>query len=555
VGLKWRLLTRILSAEGGSARAANKTERSIEEVLRLSRQSKLPSVIYIRLRGSTRYMVILVLMLGQLLLLRLNPLPTRSTDGQTLADQARTLPAEFRADTLLRIARSPLTTQAAHKEKLIEEAYWSGSHAYLPYMQRADGRSDSIATNAVRANRLEALTLQSRAVQAMLPLNSKEALHLFEQITPIDLPKLTCSTVTTPDVIDYYQTAVLVFENSFTTQQRTQGEDVTLLRALISSVEAPAEVPPALEMIFAVKITPAQRHDLLSALGAQLNEIFRSDREYGAAEMLLVSAMSSVRLQIADADLLLPSLRSYIVRHASGHRCTDNMPIAGKLTKSAEQFNSLVDQLDPSQARYKKVSAEEAKATGDDGTFHRSLIGNSPESQAVEDAMRWLVHGERVRNGQAIPWTLEERSSQDWLSHYDDAAKLVHNLSEGDLESKEAFFCVKSDALNLLATLVPPGPTRERAMDQYLEFLESYYASIQNPNLWFTSFRHMLYTARFSEDPKAKAWILSALANSSNPIIALYARLETRIGPPSETYPPAHVKAAQERKTSTPRRQ
>ena len=85
--------------------------------------------------------------------------------------------------------------------------------------------------------------------------------------------------------------------------------------------------------------------------------------------------------------------------------------------------------------------------------------------------------------------------------HYADAAKLVHDLKESDERSPEAFFSMKADALNALATLAPPSTQRDKAMDEYLKFLEAYYSSIENPNLWFTMVRHMLYTARFSEDP------------------------------------------------------
>ncbi len=150
-----------------------------------------------------------------------------------------------------------------------------------------------------------------------------------------------------------------------------------------------------------------------------------------------------------------------------------------------------------------------------------------------------------VRDGQAVPWTLQERSSSDWLEHFEDAVKLVHDLKENDEPSPDAFFCMKADALNLLATLAPPGATRDKAMEEFREFLEGYYPSVQNPNLWFTMFRHVLYAARFSEDPTNKKWVLDALAKSPNSIIALYAKLETRIGPPAETYPTPHVQAAQ----------
>jgi len=470
--------------------------------------------------------------------------PERPLEVLALVDQARALSPEFRADTLLRLSDSPLVTETTWKQELIEEAFWSGAHASLPYPQWADRRSDSVAENAVRQNRLEALTLQIRAVHAMLALDPQKALRLYEQIQPPMLPKLACSTVFTPVVLDYYQTAVFVFEGAFTPKQRKQGDDFRFLQQLIASVQSPSQVSPALEMIFAVKVSPTQHLDLLSLFATEFQGISRSDREYGATETALVSAVTPDRLQPSEAGVLLPALRPYIVRHISGRRCTDNMPASGKPAISAEGFNALAAKFDPAGDRYKPISTEETKPLADDGSYQENLTGQSPQSQAIQDALRWLTHGERERDGKMLRWTLEERSTQDWLAHYDDAVKLVYDLKEKDENSLEAFFCTKSDALNLLAVLVPPGPARERAMDAYREFLEQSYSSIRNHNLWFTMFRHMLYTARFSDDPKDKAWILDELARSSNPVIALYAKLETRVGPPSATYPSLHVQPA-----------
>jgi len=494
-------------------------------------------------------MLVLIFMLLQGLSTQASDQPKWPQEVLTLVDQARALPPEFRADTLLRLSDSPLVTDTTWKRELIEDAFWSGAHAPLPYPQWADRRSDSVAENAVRQNRLEALTLQTRAVQAMLALDPQKAFHLYEQIQTPGLPKLACSTVFTPVVLDYYQTAVFVFENAFTSKQRKQGDDIRFLQRLIASVQSPSQVSPALEMIFAVKVSPTQRQDLLSLIATRLQEITRSDREYGAMETALVSTVPPDRLQPSEAVVLLPALRSYIVRHVSGRRCTDNIPTTGKIAKSAESFNTLAAKFDPAGDRYKPISAEEAKPRGDDGSYQPTLTGQSAQSQAIQDALRWLTHGDREHDGKVLRWTLEERSTQDWLAHYDDAVKLVYDLKEKDENSVEAFFCTKSDALNLLAVLVPPGPARERAMDEYREFLEQNYPSIQNRNLWFTMFRHMLYTARFSDDPKEKAWMLDELTRSSNLIIALYARLETHIGPPSTTHPSLHVQPVQQQRT------
>jgi hypothetical protein len=490
-------------------------------------------------------MLVLVFVLAQAVSIQAIDQPKRSLEVVAIVDQAQALPAEFRADTLLRLSDSSLITETTWKQELIEEAFWSAAHAPLPYLQWADGRSDSVDTNAVRANGLESLTLQTRAVQAMLALNQRNALHLFQEIQAPRLPKLSCSTVFTPVLLDYYQNALSVFESAFTLKQRQDGEDFRFLRQVVASTASPSAVPPALEMIFAVKIPPVEGQDLLSLLATKLAGIAASDREYGVTETALVSAIAPDRLQPSEAAVLIPALRSYIVRHVSGRRCSDNIPAPGELAKSAEGFNALVVKLDAAGDRYKPISVGEAKPLASDGSYQPNLIGQSTQAQAIQDALRWLTHGDRERDGKVIRWTLEERSTQDWLAHYDDTLKLVYDLKEGDESSPEAFFCTKADALNSLAVLVPPGPAREKAMEAYTKFLEQNYHSIQNRNLWFTVFRHMLYTARFSEDPKDKAWILDELARSSNPVIALYAKLETRIGPPSTTYPIQRVQPTQ----------
>jgi hypothetical protein len=96
--------------------------------------------------------------------------------GWALVEQARTLPPEFSADTLLRLAGSQLVTDKTWQKELIDEAYWSGRRAPLPYQQWAD-RQDSLPTRQVRANRLETLTLQTRAIEAMLALDPERRLR------------------------------------------------------------------------------------------------------------------------------------------------------------------------------------------------------------------------------------------------------------------------------------------------------------------------------------------------------------------------------------------
>jgi hypothetical protein len=160
------------------------------------------------------------------------------------------------------------------------------------------------------------------------------------------------------------------------------------------------------------------------------------------------------------------------------------------------------------------------------------LIGQSEKSQDILDALRWLTHGNRERNGEVVRWTLKERSTQKWLAQYDDTLRLIHELTEHGENSPGGLLLHESRCAECAGNAGPPGPAREKAMEDYRAFLEDYYHSIDNSNLWFTMFRHMLYTARFSDDSKNKLWILSELAESSNPVIAFYSKVETTIGRP-----------------------
>jgi hypothetical protein len=449
------------------------------------------------------------------------PPPKRPPQAVALVEQARALPAEFGADTLLRLAGSKLVTEKKWQEELIDEAFWSGSRAPLPYQQWAD-RRDSLPTRQVRANRLEGLTLQTRAIEAMLPLDPGRALRMFEEMKPLTLPNPDCSEIITPDVSAYYRTAAAIFEHAFTPKQRRDEDDIAFLTRLVRAIDSPVQVPPALQSVLALNVTPEKRVALLTVIAGVLDHVSGSDRLYGAVEGSLVPKAMP---EMAEAPAFVAALRNYILRHVQGRRCADNASAAGATPKSVAQFNALVLQLDPAGERFKPIPEGEARPSTEAGSYKPHLLWTSRRAKAVLAALQWLHHGNREPAEEHL-WTLQERSSDEWLQHFQDTLKLMDGWKEDDEDSPDEYLCMATDALSDLAALAPPGKTRDRAMTAYLEVLEQRYASVENRNLWFTQFRQMLYRARFSKDPVDKAWILNAMARSANPVIALYSRLE-----------------------------
>jgi hypothetical protein len=75
----------------------------------------------------------------------------------------------------------------------------------------------------------------------------------------------------------------------------------------------------------------------------------------------------------------------------------------------------------------------------------------------------------------------------------------------------------------MLAEKAPPGKARESATVRYLNFMETHYPDIESHNLWFTQWHEQWR----SKDP----WMVEQLMRSSNPVIALYAKVQKLASP------------------------
>jgi hypothetical protein len=469
-------------------------------------------------------------------------LPKLPPETLGMIDQARGLPPEFSAHTLLTLAGSRLIAEREWKLKLIEDAFAAAARAQLPYSFVCHGAVDIIRcqeTGPINGG-LNSLGLQTRAIEAMLDLNLQRALAMFLEVAPPKVPVSTCEDVVTPDVAAYFQTAAKVFERGFTPKQREKEDDLHLLETAIATMQSPAQVTPVMQMLSAVKVTSEQRKALLARFAVVLDGVSGSDRLFSQSEWAIVPAafpetLPARRLsrpflpEVPDVAMFLPALRSYIVRQVGGPRCSDQI-WPGIQPESVKNFNTLAAKLDPAALLYKPISEGEAKPLKDDGTYIYELPWKSQRAKDVLDAERWLQHGNRqLLDDSARFWTSDERSKDEWIARYQDTMKLLAGWKEQEESSADTHFWLAAQAYSMLATLVPAGPQRENAMGVFLNFLETHYTSVKSLNLWFVWVNDMLGSARRAKDPAEREWILDRLARSANPVISLYANL-SRLG-------------------------
>ena len=82
----------------------------------------------------------------------------------------------------------------------------------MPFKRRSVSHTDTRPSHEAWDHGLEALTLQTRAVEAMIALDPLRARAMYEEMVLPDLPNPTCDQVLTPNVDGLYETALKVFD-------------------------------------------------------------------------------------------------------------------------------------------------------------------------------------------------------------------------------------------------------------------------------------------------------------------------------------------------------
>jgi hypothetical protein len=189
--------------------------------------------------------------------------PNQDPGIDALIDLARSAPPEFGAQALLRVVESGRVGDKQRLRKLIGEAFEKASAARAPVSRKAipSIQADDPAFLRVRgyALGLDRLSLQTRAVRAMLPVDPKRALAMFEDIPYPEVSWRDCQETNFEDVSAYFQTLAAV------APQAGRDADKLALSAL-ARIQSPAELAPAARMVQSMPVPQDSREALAISL-------------------------------------------------------------------------------------------------------------------------------------------------------------------------------------------------------------------------------------------------------------------------------------------------
>src|SRR6266545_4903484 len=168
------------------------------------------------------------------------PRPARSIE-ELIAD-ARQVPPEFSADTLIRIAGSGRIKGNARIRALLDEAYERAYAAHESYRRMApplppDTRQAALLRASDTA--LDRLSLQLRAVRLLAAVDADRARELFEWID-FGVEAGTCEDPLSPAVDEYYAT-LSILARAYRPSQRDAA--LRFLQYYLWRAHLPSELP------------------------------------------------------------------------------------------------------------------------------------------------------------------------------------------------------------------------------------------------------------------------------------------------------------------------
>lgn len=461
----------------------------------------------------------------------------RPSDVVLFINNARSAPPEFAADLLIRIAQSNKVANPAWKRELIEEAFRLAPTVQQPirWVTLPSSPTDTRAGFLAYAFelKLDALSLQCRAVKAVLSIDKQKARQLFSEIPRFQLRPLNCEDALVYDVSDFYATLKTIAEAAFSQEEIKSNEPVRLIESYISQIVSPVEIAPVLELIASVRISHSNRESLVYVFSKALSSIAGDDRSFTNSLYSVDRGMKHLITQCLQQGIpigeLLRAYRTYLVRHFSAPRCADNGLILAKRAQSAviSDFNSNLRLK--SEKNILEISADDVKPSKVEGVVKTNIHWQSPKASALLTKIKELRFG----SGQT-PLTAAERDTLDWEAKMSSFLKDLADWKKEDEKSEEDYFHQKCVLFRSLIQLIQKKTAREDVLRSFVEFLNGFDLDRGSRIEWIWQ-AGFLFKDNFDysgTSGSAPAYVISRsdmlpiVETTKNPILYLYTQIE-----------------------------
>lgn len=443
-------------------------------------------------------------------------------------DSSYALPSPLAADAMIRIAIRISSTCPVLAKDLLRRAF---EHAETVEPQTgydlASGTrlTDSRVSYAAHGYSLamDRLSLQSRVVVAMAPLEAQVAIQLFQTIPPPRPPAVGCSGAFVPDVSIYYKAMEAILEVS----PRIQTRNVAGVQTAVMLVEAagattsPVQLFPLATVVAKARLTNEELSSLLSILAAGIDNFPVDDRslsayrwsrwwhrDAGSPSDAIAKVVALSRKHQVPYYSLVRAYRDYLDRSMKGPHCSDDFDKdVESITTIAESTNKWLSKFRPVVEPISMPDPEPPIDAGpDEGEYWRS-----PKADELLLDAKHLNFDDNWRS-----FTEADRKTIAWRDRVEHMLNDMDNWREQDEPESADYYHQRCMLLYQGLEEVPPGPLYDRILLTWIATFEESSLQWDRPAEWYYEVLQFIEYSKKNHNGSARSAGLSSLKDSSN---------------------------------------
>jgi hypothetical protein len=262
---------------------------------------------------------------------------------------------------------------------------------------------------------------------------------------------------------------------------------VNFVADFLGQATSPVEIASLVGVVESVSVTNPQRQGLWARLGSFVENLQPDGRSYTAA----LPAIGSRAIPELES-----SLEKY--RQKSQGCASDTAPpVASRAVRGQP-----APQPDKSQKTPKLTAYWQSN-----------------------NSQRLLEPGKKLRyDKNNIPLSEADRSTPEWQQQVYDYLSQINDWTPDQEGTETDYFHEKCTVLTALIELVPPGPTNDRIVADYVDFISNSNIYRESPAEWYLEPYTLL--ERFRPGNVLRNVLLDAYQRSGNPILNLEVSLE-----------------------------
>jgi hypothetical protein len=459
-------------------------------------------------------------------------------DTEIFLSKARSLPVEFAADMLIRVAESDRVNSKEWKQQLLEEAFRTAANAQQKIKKRAlsgsaiDTRSGYLAM--AFALGLDALSLQCRAVKAMMAVDKRRAKDLFKEIPSLKLKPLTCVDPLIYDVAGFYEIMNLLAQGSFDAKEIRKNENVNFIQSYIETITSPIQVEPIAKVLFSLTLARAQMEMLIHSLSVAIKNITPDDRsfsqtttEFSTLPAVLRLAESCRQKKISNTELI-ESFRAYLLKCLQASRCADNVgdKSPAHITTYVNFFNNTLRlEVFPNEKEIPAIAGDDIKTETVNDTIKTYPYWASAKSRNV------LLRVKKLRFGNGTQeLSSKDRESQEWQWQMNQFLTEMSDWEVADEETAADYFHQKCITFRSVVEMVPEGVWRDKILSDFVTFIGDSPLQQSDPLEWYFQANYLLEKFRTAQgDGREK--MIEMFNHSHSTVLSLYSEMDNLLSP------------------------